>query len=166
MDYYLTVQVNISSKCIFRKHLAGNIKKMKKTHFKGIFFLILSGCLIISFASGLYAQEAKNEKNPKPLLSIEAYDHLQTMPDTFLIDVRTRAEYQFTGHAIHAYLFPYMFMTSKLVKADDGYEYQFNQKNKDFIEEISKVFKKTDNLLIISRAGKRSALAAKDLLDN
>ena len=105
------------------------------------------------------AQEIKN------ILSIEAYDMLNTVPDTYLIDVRTRAEYQFVGHPLNAYLFPYMFLTNRFAKVDERYEYQLSQKNKDFVSEISKLFKKTDNLLIICRDGVRSALAAKDLTD-
>jgi rhodanese-related sulfurtransferase len=113
---------------------------------------------MLSAPSGqVYAQEAKK------ILSIEAYDMLNTVPDTYLIDVRTRAEYQFVGHPFKAYLFPYMFMTDKFVKEDDKYSYQLGPKNKTFVQEISKVFKKTDNLLIMSRDGTRSALAAKDL---
>jgi rhodanese-related sulfurtransferase len=141
---------------------------MKKTHFKGIFLLIISGFSIIFFTSDLYTQEAKKAKKEDILniVSIEAFNRLQTMPDTFLIDVRTRAEYQFTGHPYRAYLFPYMFMTARLAKAGEGYEYQFNQKNTAFIEEISKKFKKKDTLLIICRDGKRSALAAKELVEN
>jgi len=166
MDYYFNRYLELTSICISRKHLAGNILKMIKMHFKRIFILIISGYLIILFAGSIYAQDAKKEKEVKTLLSIEAYDQLQTMPDTFLIDVRTRAEYQFIGHPDRAYLFPYMFMTDKLKKVDEGYEYQFKQKNESFVEEISKVFKKTDNLLIISRDGERSALAAKDLMAN
>ena len=136
---------------------------MIKNCFKNILFLIISGFITISPSGSLYAQEAKKVKD---ILSIVAYDQLQTMPDTFLIDVRTRAEYQFTGHPYRAYLFPYMFMTSKLAKVGDGYEYQFNQKNNAFIEEISKVFKKKDNLLIICRDGRRSTLAAKELFES
>ena len=136
---------------------------MKKTNLVSIFFLIISVSLIAFFTWSISAQEANKVKK---ILSIDAYDRLKTWPDTFLIDVRTRAEYQFTGHPVNAYLFPYMFMTSKLAKAGDGYEYLFNQKNKDFIAEISKVFKKKDNLLIICRDGRRSALAAKELVDN
>ncbi len=90
---------------------------------------------------------------------------LNTVPDTYLIDVRTRAEYQFVGHPITAYLFPYMFMTEGFGKTDGSYGYRFNVKNKAFVQEIGKVFKKTDNLLIISRDGRRSALAAKELLE-
>ncbi|MBL6968383.1 MAG: hypothetical protein ISR62_08185 [Desulfobacteraceae bacterium] len=125
--------------------------------------ILSAGCLIIglvfiSFTNG-FAEEAKK------ILCIEAYDMLNTVPDTYLIDVRTREEYQLVGHPINAYLFPYMFMGSELKKKDDNYEYQFNSKNKMFVEEISKVFKKTDNLLIISRSGERSGLAAKELLN-
>lgn len=102
-------------------------------------------------------------QEPKKVLSLEAYDMLNTVPDTYLIDVRTRAEYQFVGHPISAYLFPYMFMADEFEMLGEKYGYRFNVKNKAFIQEISKVFKMTDNLLIISRDGTRSALAAKEL---
>ena len=103
-------------------------------------------------------------QEPKNILSIEAYDMLNTVPDTYLIDVRTRAEYQFVGHPITAYHFPYMLMTGELVKKDEGLSYRFNLKNKAFIDEISKVFKKTDNLLILCRDGARSGPAAGELM--
>ena len=103
-------------------------------------------------------------KEPKKILSIEAYDMLNTVPDTYIIDIRTRAEYQLVGHPIGGYLFPYMFMTKEFAKLDGQHGYRSNIKNKAFIQEITKVFKKTDNLLIISRDGTRSALAAKDLI--
>ena len=102
-------------------------------------------------------------QEPKKVLSLEAYDMLNTVPDTYLIDVRTRAEYQFVGHPIRAYLFPYMFMTDEFGMLDEKYGYRANIKNKAFIQEIGQVFKRTDNLLIISRDGTRSALAAKEL---
>ena len=105
------------------------------------------------------AQEAK------PILSIEAFDMLNTVPDSYLIDVRTRAEYQFVGHPFMAYLFPYRFFTTTFAKEDDHFDYQLGPKNKAFVEQIAKVFEKDDNLLVISRAGTRSASAAKDLID-
>jgi len=125
--------------------------------------ILLAGCLIIglvffSFKTG-FAEE------PKKILSLEAYDMLNTVPDTYLIDVRTRAEYQLVGHPINAYLFPYMFMGNKLKKKGEKYGYGINIKNKAFTEQIGKIFKKTDNLLIISRDGRRSALAVKELMD-
>ncbi len=121
-----------------------------------IFFIIVSA----SLGGNALGQEAKK------ILSIEAYDMLNTLPDTFLIDVRTRPEYQYVGHPYKAYLFPYMFFTNNFAQVDEKYEYQLSQKNKAFLEEINKVFKKTDNLLIISRDGTRSALAAKDLVND
>lgn len=122
------------------------------------FITIAIGLVFLSGANGL-AQE------PKKILSIEAYDMLNTVPDTYLIDVRTRAEYQFVGHSINAHLFPYTFMTNEFGKNDDKYGYQLSVKNKAFIEEINKLFKKTDNLLVISRDGIQSAPAAKDLIN-
>lgn len=122
--------------------------------------LIFSVQIILFGITGdAQAQEAKK------IPSIEAYDMLNTLPDTYLIDVRTRAEYQFVGHPFKAYLFPYMFMTNKFEKKDTKHEYQFDARNKTFINQIGKSFKKTDNLLLISRDGTRSALAAKDLID-
>ena len=131
---------------------------MKKKNRKSLYLIPLF-CLfsLFVFQGNIYGEEVKK------ILSIVAYDMLNTIPDTFLIDVRTRAEYQFVGHPYKAYLFPYMFFTNKFAEADEKFEYQLSQKNKDFINEIGKVFKKTDNLLIISRDGTRSALAATDL---
>ncbi len=101
----------------------------------------------------------------KKILSIEAQDMLNTVPDTYLLDVRTRAEYQFVGHPAGAYLFPYLFYTGTLLRKGGACSYNFGEKNKHFVEEIAKLFKKTDNLLIISRDGTRSALAAKELAE-
>ncbi|MFC1866966.1 rhodanese-like domain-containing protein [Thermodesulfobacteriota bacterium] len=132
---------------------------MKIRNSDSIYLIPLLALFILALLGGdINAQEAKE------ILSIEAYDMLNTVPDTYLIDVRTRAEYQYVGHPYKAYLFPYMFFTNKFAKVDEEHGYQLSQKNKDFVEEISKAFKKTDNLLIIDCDGTRSALAAKDLL--
>ena len=66
--------------------------------------------VLFAFPAQLNAQAARK------ILSIEAYDMLNTLPDTYLIDVRTRAEYQFIGHPFKAYLFPYMFWAGRLAK--------------------------------------------------
>jgi rhodanese-related sulfurtransferase len=132
---------------------------MKSRAIVYVFFVILSFFMILSMPTGNAFGQA-----PKKILSIEAFDMLNTVPDTYLIDVRTRAEYQFVGHPYQAYLFPYFFFTSKIVKTDEKYSYALSAKNEAFAGEISKVFKKTDNILIISRDGTRSALAAKDLI--
>jgi rhodanese-related sulfurtransferase len=101
-------------------------------------------------------------EEPKKILCIEAFDMLNTLPDTYLIDVRSREEYQLVGHPLQAYNFPYMFFTTQFVKEGERQGYQF-QKNKAFLDQINKAFKKTDNLLILDRDGVRSALAAKEI---
>lgn len=113
-----------------------------------------------------FSQMPARAQEPKDILSIEAYDMLNTVPNTYLIDVRTRAEYQLIGHPPMAYLFPYFFLTDKLAKKGEIWVYQFNDKNKSFGEEISKKFQKTNNLLMIGRDGTRSILAAKELIKN
>jgi rhodanese-related sulfurtransferase len=137
--------------------------KMAPTSGKSCLFLIspllIVWCLL-SVSSITGAQE------PNKVLSIEAFDMLNTVPDTYLVDVRTRAEYQFVGHPMGAYLFPYQFFAGEFGKTGENPGYLLSGKNKAFVEEIGKVFKKTDNLLIICRDGTRSILAAKELLDN
>jgi rhodanese-related sulfurtransferase len=132
---------------------------MRKGHAVCKYTLLVSVLLILpNLVVGSHAQQ------PNKILCIEAYDMLNTVPSTYLIDVRTRAEYQFVGHPLKAYLFPYVFFTDNFAKEDDRYGYQLSAKNKSFVEQISKVFEKTANLLIISRDGTRSALAAKELI--
>jgi len=101
-------------------------------------------------------------QEPKRILSIEAFDMLNTVPDTYLIDIRTQAEYQFVGHPFKAYNIPYVFFTTTFVKDDEKPSYQLT-KNKAFLEQIGKVFKKADNLLLLDRDGTRSAQAAKEI---
>ena len=120
-------------------------------------------CLSFLFVTGFLQIPAESQE-PKDILSIEAYDMLNTVPDTYLIDVRTRAEYQFVGHAPMAHLFPLYFMSDQLVQKEEQWEYQLTNNNKAFVEEISKKFQKSNNLLIISRDGTRSILAARQLI--
>lgn len=133
---------------------------MKKKNISVLPYFFATACIFVfsMFGSAGYSQEISK------ILSIEAYDKLNTVPNTFLIDVRTRAEYQYVGHPANAYHFPYMISGDKLVLNGEKYEYQ-TKKNKNFLAEINKVFKKTDNLLILSRDGVMSALAAKELLN-
>jgi len=125
-------------------------------------FLIWPLLVLLCLLAGPSSSEAQE---PNKVLSIEAFDMLNTVPDTYLIDVRTRAEYQFVGHPMGAYLFPYQFFTGEFGKTGEINGYLLSGKNKAFVEEIGKVFKKTDNLLIICRDGTRSVLAAKELLE-
>jgi len=133
---------------------------MRKVSFLRFFVTL---CLVFAMSVMVCGQGYAQE--PKRILSIEAYDMLNTVPDTYLIDVRTRAEYQFVGHPFDAYLFPYMFFSTDLVKEDDAHSYQLGPVNESFVEEVGKIFKKTDNLLILGRDGTRSLRAAKALVE-
>ncbi|MCJ7582016.1 MAG: hypothetical protein MUP98_16005, partial [Candidatus Aminicenantes bacterium] len=62
--------------------------------------ILLAGCLIVGLV--FLSSIAGFAEEPKKILSLEAYDMLNTVPDTYLIDVRTRAEYQLVGHPINA----------------------------------------------------------------
>jgi len=108
--------------------------------------ILLAGCLIVGFVFLSFKTGFAEE--PKKILSLEAYDMLNTVPDTYLIDVRTRAEYQIVGHPINAYLFPYMFMSNKLRKKDEKYGYGINIENKAFTEEIGKFSRKQTTCLL------------------
>jgi rhodanese-related sulfurtransferase len=121
------------------------------------FFILVVVALIANTAAVGYGQEVKR------IMSIEAFDMLNTVPDTYLVDIRTRAEYQFVGHPFKAYNYPFLFFTTTFAKDEEKPSYLL-VKNKAFIEQIGKAFKKTDNLLLLDRDGTRSAQAAKELL--
>jgi len=125
--------------------------------------LILLGSLICLTT---FSQMPAWAEEPKDILSVEAYDMLNTVPNTYLIDIRTRAEFQLIGHPPMAYHFPYSFLTNKLAQKGESWVYQLNDKNRFFVEEISKKFQKTNNLLILGRDGTRSILAARELIKN
>jgi rhodanese-related sulfurtransferase len=126
-----------------------------RRHF--LFFFLVVVALLSNGAGVGYGQE------PKRILSVEAFDMLNTVPDTYLVDIRTQAEYQFVGHPFKAYNYPYLFFTTTFAKDEEKPSYQLI-KNKGFLEQIGKAFKKTDNLLILDRDGIRSGQATKELI--
>ncbi|MBN2033259.1 MAG: sulfurtransferase [Deltaproteobacteria bacterium] len=122
-------------------------------------YLVIVTCVIVLAGSLGWARA----QEPKKIKSIEAFDMLNTVPDTYLIDIRTQAEYYFVGHYSKAYNVPYLFFTTQFNKDGEKPSYIFT-KNKAFLEQISKAFKKADNLLVLGRDGTRSAQAAKELV--
>ena len=108
-------------------------------------------------------------KAAKTITAIQAYDMLQNHSNAYLIDVRTRAEYQLVGHACYkkdgmmyqAYNIPVKFWTGKRGKKNK----YGKALNKNFVKDIMKKFKKTDTLLIMCRSGDRSVTAVNLLTD-
>jgi rhodanese-related sulfurtransferase len=78
----------------------------------------------------------------------------------FLVDCRTRAEYQYVGHPDGAYNIPLRFLTAKIGKK--GYA---EQTNPNFGEDLLARFNpKTDTLIILCRSGNRSCKACNEAI--
>lgn len=110
---------------------------MRKTTF-------LLGCFFILTGS-LFSQ------NSREISAEEAFTQLKE-PATYLIDVRSIAEYVFVGHPEQSYNIPLHFWNEK--------EQGMNP-NENFLADILSRFKPDDTLIFICRSGKRSARAAR-----
>lgn len=92
------------------------------------------------------------------LTSEEAYDVWKGDPEKIkVIDVRTVAEYVFIGHPEMAYNVPVMFATRNWDPAADRYALQPNEQA---LEQLQKIVKPDDIVLVTCRSGQRSAVAA------
>ncbi|MCP3951293.1 MAG: hypothetical protein GY697_03625 [Desulfobacterales bacterium] len=79
---------------------------------------------------------------------------------TFLVDCRTRAEYQYVGHPEGAYNIPLRFLTTKVGKK--GY---VEADNANFGKDLAAQFNpQTDTLIILCRSGNRSCKACNEAI--
>ncbi len=87
----------------------------------------------------------------------QAYEMLKKDPaHTFLVDVRTRYEYQDIGHPTGAYNIPWMFYTTRVGKR--GYSKVLNN---NFCNDLKARFNtKTDTLLLLCRSAHRTIPAS------
>lgn len=109
-------------------------------------------------------------ERPKAVGCLQAYDLLKKDPaHTFLIDVRSRPEYQYAGHPPMAYNIPWRFFSTEFrVKGRPGpgrradqTGYQLTARpNPRFVAVVRSLFKPTDRLVLISANGRRSLAAA------
>jgi rhodanese-related sulfurtransferase len=126
------------------------------------------------FISTGYAAEAKLAKNISPK---ECQQIMNKNPKVFLLDVRTQAEFQFTGYIEGSYNIPYWFLSSSFTPKDKEFEftkgklkrapmsrYQFYV-NTDFLTYVTKLAKPSDTVIVYCGASKRSAKAADDLVN-
>jgi rhodanese-related sulfurtransferase len=93
---------------------------------------------------------------------IQAYKILQQDTEhTFLVDVRTRYEYQDVGHPTGAYNIPLRFYTTATVRR--GYR---KVPNENFSADLKALFNpETDTILFICRSGERSIPATEAAID-
>ncbi len=92
----------------------------------------------------------------------QAYRMLKKDPEnTFLVDVRTRYEYQDVGHPVGAYNIPWLFSTTRATKR--GYAKVLN---KNFCRDLKARFNpETDTLLLLCRSAQRTVAASTAAVD-
>jgi rhodanese-related sulfurtransferase len=129
--------------------------------------LVAATILRIFLAAGAPAleQERYPVKAIHPGASVtplQAYRLLQEDPQrTFLVDVRTRYEYQDVGHPAGAYNVPLEFYTTETGRR--GYR---RVRNENFVRDLQALFNpETDILLFICRSGERSISAAETAIE-
>lgn len=124
---------------------------MKKTIVFTIAFLFLFGNLALALNQPVYPVKGKHkggDVTPK-----QAYSMVQKDPaHTFIVDVRTRYEYQDIGHPVGAYNIPWKFYTTNVGKKGYG-----KAGNKNFCTDLKARFNpKTDTLLLMCRSAVRT----------
>jgi rhodanese-related sulfurtransferase len=111
---------------------------------KRLFFLKIGALVICSLAVG---------QGGRDIGVRDAYSRLG-QPATYLVDVRTVAEYVYVGHPEAAYNVPLVFWEEQKMRT---------VANVNFVEDIKARFKPSDTLILICRTGNRSALALRML---
>jgi rhodanese-related sulfurtransferase len=95
----------------------------------------------------------------------EAYAMIQKDPEhTFLVDVRTRAEYEFVGHPIGAYHIPFKLSGNELVEKKGKLAYA-KPDSPNFAQDLLARFNPAkDTLLFMCRSGTRSCLSSTEAI--
>jgi rhodanese-related sulfurtransferase len=108
-----------------------------------------------------FAYEANKPHLGGDVTPAEAFEMIQKNPEhTFLVDCRTRAEYQFVGHPEGAYNIPIRFLSDEAGK--EGY---IEKDNPNFGKELQARFNPaTDTLIILCRSGNRSCAGCNEAI--
>ncbi len=129
--------------------------------------LLLTVLMVFAFSSVVFAlnQEVypiKGKHKGGDVTPKEAYKMLRKDPgNTFIVDVRTRTEYQDIGHPVGAYNIPWKFYTTKVGRK--GYKKVLNKK---FCKDLKARFNpKTDTLLMMCRSASRTIASTTAAVD-
>jgi len=124
------------------------------------FVVGLVACLFLFSGTALagYKYKIKVDHAGGNVTPSQAYEMVKNDPDhTFIVDTRTRAEYQLIGHPAGSYNIPKKFWTGKLGEKKYGMV-----DNANFEKDLLATFNPaTDKLIFMCRSGKRSCLACK-----
>jgi rhodanese-related sulfurtransferase len=117
--------------------------------------------LVGSPALAGFAYEANKPHLGGDVTPAEAFEMLKKNPEhTFLVDCRTRAEYQFVGHPEGAYNVPIRFLSAEVGKK--GY---IEKNNPNFGKDLQARFNPaTDTLIILCRSGNRSCAGCNEAI--
>ena len=118
---------------------------------------LLMLCLSITGFCDMTIPEKKKTTLGLYVTALEAFKKWHTDKQNInILDVRTPGEYIFVGHASMAKNIPILFLNNEF---DHTKNTPVMPLNENFVEEVKKVFKKTDTLLVMCRSGGRSAFA-------
>ena len=133
---------------------------MKKTFLLATIALLMNAAASPALEQGKYP--VKGTHPGASVTPIQAYKILQQDPEhTFLVDVRTRYEYQDVGHPLGAFNIPLRFYTTETARR--GYR---KVPNENFIADLKALFNpETDTILFICRSGERSITATEAAID-
>lgn len=133
------------------------MKGMHKSLLLSLSMVFLFGAL----AFGDYTYEVNKPHLGGDVTPVEAHEMLVKDPEhTFLVDCRTRPEYQLVGHPEGAYNIPLRFWSNTV--GEKGYQEVDNPNfGKDLIARFNP---KTDTLIILCRSGNRSCLACNEAI--
>ncbi len=117
--------------------------------------------ILISTAYAGYAYKSNKDHLGGDLTPTQAFKMQEKDPGhTFLVDCRTRAEFQYVGHPDNAYNIPLRFLSAKPGKK--GY---IEVNNPDFAKDLLARFNpETDTLIILCRSGNRSCTACNEAI--
>ena len=120
-------------------------------------FLVLVFGINLLHAGGVFIYEKpKVSHQGKEVTPLDAYAMIQDDPvHRIIIDVRTKAEYQFVGHPVGAYLIPFQFMGNVFKEK----EYEMIKNNEFASVILNKFNSNTDTLFFLCRSGTRAAMA-------
>ena len=103
---------------------------------------VITLCLLSSLA---WSQEIRDVEAQEAFVMLKK-------PATYLVDVRTIAEYVYVGHAEMVTNVPLLFWEERE---------QDRVANTDFVSDVKSLFQSDDTLILICRSGGRSVTAAK-----
>lgn len=118
---------------------------------------------VVAFAAPEPKSDHKKTKLGKYLTAKEAYEMYKKAPDKVkIIDVRTKAEFQYVGNTGIAPNIPTYFMGPTWDSKKNRWK---RMKNDKFLETVKAKYKADEPIIVMCRSGKRSAKAVNMLAD-